>query len=182
MIVYAGAAQFLSVGLLGAKMGLAGIFMTVLFLNLRHAFYGFSMFKRFPERSWRLWYSIFGLTDETYSVLTAKTLEDKVEDQRFCLLVSALHQAYWVAGCALGGLLGMGLRFETKGFEFVLTALFVVLTVEQALAVRDPFPFLVAAASGAAALALWPAQMLPISMGLAFTALLVKSLRGARHG
>lgn len=163
-------------------MALGGIFLTVLFLNLRHAFYGFSMFKRFPERSWGRLYLIFGLTDETYSVLSARKLVDKADDERFCLLVTAFHQAYWVAGCALGGLLGMGLRFDAKGFEFVLTALFVVLAVEQALAVRDPFPFLAAAASGAAALALWPAQMLPVSMGLVFGTLLVKSLRGARHG
>ena len=71
LVIFAGAAQFLSVGLLAAHAGLMSIFAATLFLNLRHIFYGFSFLHRFPERGWRRYYLIFTLTDETYSVLTA---------------------------------------------------------------------------------------------------------------
>jgi 4-azaleucine resistance transporter AzlC len=168
LIVFAGAAQFLSVGLLAAHAGLAAVFAATLSLNLRHMFYGFSLLRRFPERGWRRYYMIFALTDETYSVLTATKLRDRAEDERFCLTVSALNHSYWVAGCALGAFLGSRARVETKGLEFVLTALFVVLAVEQALTVRRWLPFVVASA---AALLVCPGQMLLASLAIVFAVL-----------
>lgn len=177
LIVFAGAAQFLSVGLLAAHAGLVVIFTATLFLNLRHMFYGLSFLKRFPEHGWRRWYMIFALTDETYSVLTASKPGRREEDQRFCLWVSALNHFYWVTGCAAGALLGSRAAFDTKGLDFVLTALFVVLTVEQALNVRRILPFAVAVVAAAVALSIWPGQMLPFAIALAFAALLLESRR-----
>lgn len=179
LVVFAGAAQFLSVGLLSAHTGLASIFAATLFLNLRHIFYGFSLLHRFPERGWRRFYLIFALTDETYSLLTTSKLGDRAQDERFCLLVSALNHSYWVAGCTLGALLGSSVRFNTKGLDFVLTALFVVLTLEQALAVRRMFPFAVAATAAAVTLAAFPGQMLLASLAIVFSVLLWKSQRSA---
>ena len=177
IFVYAGAAQFLSVGLLAAHAGLPAIFAATFFLNLRHMFYGISFLRRFPKTGWRRAYMIFTLTDETYSVLTANKRADRAQDESFCLRVSALNHGYWIAGCALGALLGSRVRFETKGLDFVLTALFAVLAVEQALTVRRALPFAVAAAAAAAALLLWPAQMLPASLALVFAFMFFKSGR-----
>jgi len=101
----------------------------------------------------------------------------RAEDERFCLLVAALNHSYWVAGCTLGALLGDNFHIETKGLDFVLTALFVVLTVEQALTVRRIFPFAVAAGAAAAALAVFPGQMLLASLSGVFVVLLWKSVR-----
>ncbi len=171
-VVFAGAAQFLSIGLLAAHASLTSVFAATLFLNLRHMFYGFSLLRRFPERGWRRFYLIFALTDETYSILTAAKPGDRGEDESFIFRVAALNHSYWVAGCALGGLLGRGARFDARGFDFVLTALFVVLSVEQALAVKRAFPFVVAAAAAAFALRAFPNQMLLASLTFVFAALL----------
>jgi len=177
LVVFAGSAQFLCVNLLAAHASLAAIFFATLSLNLRHMFFGFSMFHRFPENRWLKPYLIFGLTDETYSVLTATKLENRREDERFCLWVTFLNHSYWVLGCALGGLLGSRFRFDTRGFDFVLTALFVVLALEQAFAVKRAFPFVIAGAAGAAALKICPKQMLPFSLAIVFAILLGKSLQ-----
>jgi len=181
LVVFAGAAQFLSVGLLGAHAGLAAVFAATLSLNLRHMFYGFSLLRRFPERGWRRWYMIFTLTDETYSVLTAGRRVAADEDERFCLWVSGLNHGYWVAGCALGGLLGSRVRFETKGLDFVLTALFVVLAVEQARTVRRVLPFAAAACAAAVALAFFPSRMLLAALAMVFVFLFWKSGGSRAH-
>jgi 4-azaleucine resistance transporter AzlC len=183
LVVFAGAAQYLSIGLFGSHASLASVFLATLFLNLRHVFYGLSMFQRFSEHPAEKPYLIFGLTDETYSVLTARKLRDKVEDERFCLWLTALDHGYWVVGCGLGALLGRALNFDTKGLDFVLTALFVVLAIEQAMAVRDAFPFILAAAAAIVALAVCPSQFLVVSLVIVFVMLAARSARlQARNG
>lgn len=183
VFVFAGASQFLSVGLLAAHAGLASIFVATLFVNLRHAFYGFSLTRRFPQHGWRRWYMIFALTDEGFSLLTARKPPAGERDEEFGLWVLGLLQAYWVAGTVLGALLGSRVHFDTKGFDFVLTALFVVLTVEQMLAVKKVFPFALAVAAAAVALAVVPGQMLVTSLAIVFVVqLLIAEFGGESHG
>lgn len=173
--VYAGAAQFMAVGLLSAGAGLLEIALMTLLLNARHLFYGLSLAGRFPARGAGRWYLMFGLTDETYSLLTA--LPPSQPDPGFYLKVTALNQLYWVFGCTVGALLGAGLSVDTRGLEFALTALFVVMVIEQALAIRQARPFLIALVSAVIALAVaGSGQMLLVALGLA-TALLVLDAR-----
>lgn len=168
LIVYAGAAQFLAVGLLGAGAGLVEIGLATLLLNARHVFYGLSLAPRFPPRGASRLYLMFGLTDETYALLASRKPPPAVAATRFYLLVTALNQAAWVAGCTLGALLGGALSIDTRGLEFTLTALFVVLVVEQVRAIRDPRPFLIALVSGAVALLVVGSEhMLLVALGLA---------------
>lgn len=173
LIVYAGAAQFLSVGLLAARASLTEIFVATLLLNMRHVFYGFSFFHRFTGSRWAKAYMIFGLTDETYSVLTSHPSENSDQDRRFCLYVTALNQFYWVLGCGVGSILERNFHIENQGFEFVLTALFTVLTVEQALRVRRKTPFLLATVGAAFAIRFFPNQMLLVSLILVSFGLMV---------
>lgn len=175
VVVFAGAAQYLSVGLLAAHASLTAVFMATLFINLRHMFYGFSFLRRFPDRGWRRYYLIFTLTDETYALLAASRLETRIDDERYCLWTAGLNHLYWVTGCAIGAVLSHHVRFESRGLEFVMTALFVVLAVEQALSVRRAFPFLIAAGAAALSLSVAPKQMLVTSLAVVFLALLWKS-------
>ncbi|HEX5515882.1 MAG TPA: AzlC family ABC transporter permease [Gammaproteobacteria bacterium] len=166
--VYAGAAQFMAVGLLAAGAGLLEIGLATLLLNARHIFYGLSLAPRFPTAGLSRLYLMFGLTDETYALLTSSNPPAPEAAPRFYLQITALNQFYWIAGCTLGALLGAAITLDTRGLEFTLTALFVVLLVEQARAVRDPRPFLVALASGAVALfTVGSEHMLLVALGLA---------------
>jgi 4-azaleucine resistance transporter AzlC len=176
LLVYAGAAQFLSIGLLANHSGLAEIFLAILSLNLRHMFYGFSLYHRFSEQPWIRPYLIFGLTDETYSLLTSNRLDNKAQDEYFCFFVTSLDHLYWITGCAIGALLGHQFHFNLKGLDFTLTALFVVLAIEQASSVRKASPFLMAIVGASITLFICPAQMLAMSMALVFAALLCQSV------
>ncbi len=154
LIVFAGSAQFLAVGLLAAGTGLVEVFVTTLLLNSRHLFYGFSMLGRFSEvRGWRRLYLIFGLTDETYSLLTSTRPPEGASRSGYYLALTALNQGWWVLGCTAGALLGSAVTLDTRGMDFALTALFVVLAIEQWRAVREVYPFVAAVGAGAVALA-----------------------------
>jgi 4-azaleucine resistance transporter AzlC len=146
--VYAGAAQFMGVGLLTSGAGLAEIGVLTLLMNARHAVYGLSLLGPFSSTGRWKPYLVFGLTDETYGLLTTVKPPADVQSTRFYGFVTALNQAYWVSGCLAGSLLGSALPFDTAGLEFALTALFVVLLVEQLRVVKRPEPYLAAALAG----------------------------------
>jgi 4-azaleucine resistance transporter AzlC len=178
LAVYAGAAQFMSVGLLAAGAGIGEIALTTLLLNARHSFYGLSLIPRFPRRGLQRLYLIFGLTDETYSLLTGVRPPPDHNPHHFFLAVTGLNQLYWVVGCTAGALLGAGGGMQVEGLDFTLTALFVVLTIEQALALREARPFAIAVASAAVAFAVAGSEnMLLVGLGLATFALLADPRR-----
>ena len=125
VFVYAGAMQFLLAGLLTSSTSLGAVAVATLAVNLRFIFYGFS----FPTASYRgrpllLAYSIFALTDETYSLIAPMSRDT---DPRLIARIEALCQLYWVGGTALGLLLGQIIPPSLTGFEFALTALFLIL-------------------------------------------------------
>lgn len=173
LFIYAGAAQFLAVGLLAAQAGLLEVAVATFLLNSRHIFYGLSLMHRFKARGWRRLYLIFGLTDETFSLLTSQPHQSGQDETREQVQITALNQSYWVIGCTLGALLGHAIHFDTTGLEFTLPALFIVLVIEQYRAVRRLFPFVIAVLAAAVTLMLGGAeQMLLISIALALCLLL----------
>lgn len=150
VVVYAGAAQYIGVGLFAAGASLPEIALVTLVVNLRHAAYGLSLIAPFARAPRARPYLVFALTDETYALLTSVGEEDR-KDGRFMLFVSLMDQTYWVLGTVIGAAAGAFLPFKLDGLDFALTALFLVLTIEQVLRVRDPRPFVVAAACAVAA-------------------------------
>jgi 4-azaleucine resistance transporter AzlC len=164
-IVYAGAAQFMAVGLLASGTSIAEIAALTFVINARHMVYGLSLLDRFaPCRRFKA-YLVFALTDETYGILTTVAPPDGVDHESFYATVSALDQSYWVIGSTLGALIGGSLPFDTKGIDFALTSLFIVLLVEQIRVVRRPAPYLVATAATALAfLLVGPANLLIVAI------------------
>lgn len=131
LIVYAGSAQFLAVALLAAGAGLLETFLATLLLNARHLFYGLSVLDRYPHTGALRWYLIFGLTDETYALVTARPHGAPGTGTAYYGYLTAFNHSYWILGCALGAGLQSALAFNADGFEFALVALFAVLWVEQ---------------------------------------------------
>lgn len=155
LLIYAGAGQFLAVALLAAGSGLVEVAVATLMLNSRHLFYGLSLLKRFQGAGWRKPYLIFSLTDETYSLLTTLPAE-RARDHALALRIGLLNQSWWVLGSLAGALIGTTLAFDSRGIEFALTALFIVLTLEQARRLRQGLPFAIALITGLGALLLLP--------------------------
>lgn len=175
--VFAGAAQFMGVGLLASGAGVGEIALMTLLLNARHLVYGLSMLERFAGAGRIKPYLVFGLTDETYGILSTEEAPAGVDPVRFRLLVTALDQAYWFAGCTVGALAGTALPVEAEGLDFALTALFVVLLVEQILARRPKEVFIIAAAASLLALILAPPRnFLLAAMGIGIAGLLATRL------
>ena len=150
LFMYAGAAQFIAVGLFAAGATLVEAALITLVVNARHLAYGVSMLKRFSGFGRLRAYLVFALTDETFALLSSIPEDGssgiaEADRPRFMFLVSALDQSYWVAGSLIGAFLGSVLPFKLDGLDFALTALFVVLMVEQALRVRRAAPFAISA-------------------------------------
>lgn len=177
--IFAGAGQILAVSLIAAKVGLLEVFVAMFVLNARHLFYGLSLLGQFRGAGWRKAYLIFGLTDETYSLLTSRPRpESREQEQRNDFRITLLNQGYWVAGCALGALLGDNVTFDSTGIEFALVALFIVLTIEQYKALGEAFPLWAGALAAAIAVAVLPAeQQLIGAVVLATAALLIQYRR-----
>ena len=152
VVIYAGALQFAAVGFFAAKAGLVQIAIATLFINIRQAFYGLSLLKKFADTGWRKPYLIHALTDETYALLTTIKPAEGLDEKWFAFFLSLLNQSYWVTGSVLGALAGNAFHFDTRGVAFSLTALFVVLAMEQYKARRHILPYVIGAVASTVAL------------------------------
>ena len=135
IFMYAGAGQYLAVGLFAANASFSSIIITEILLNLRHIVYGLSLIREFDGIGKCKPYLIFALTDETYSILTNTKCPQNFDKKKFYLGVSALNHFYWVTGSLIGAFLGKILQNRTNidfgGIDFALTALFAVLFIER---------------------------------------------------
>ena len=176
IIVYAGAAQFMAIGFLSAGLGVVEIAMSTFFLNSRHMFYGLSFLESFGNWNIRKLYLIFGMTDETYALLTTIQVPDSFVKERYYLYITLFAQFYWVLGCTIGALLADILAFNTDGMEFAATALFVVLLIEQWLIVRRLLPFIVGFVSSVIALAFFINHMLLVAIMISIASIVFMRL------
>lgn len=147
IFIFAGSLQFLSVSLLSAGFDPMGTLLITFMVNARHLFYGLSMLGKFRGTGRLKPYLIFSLTDETFSLHCSVEAPEKVDRSRFLFWISLLNHLYWISGSVLGGLLGGLFRFNTKGIDFVLTALFVVIFIEQWKSTRNHIPSIIGIAS-----------------------------------
>lgn len=132
-LVFAGSMQFVMVPMMVAAVSPLTMAITALFVNSRHLFYGLSFIESYKRMKTRP-YMIFSLTDETYSVLCGCKTEDPEESHLSSwFLISLMDQMYWIIGSVFGSLLGQVLPFDMTGIDFSMTALFVVILIEQVL-------------------------------------------------
>ncbi len=131
LIIYAGSGQYLGVTLLDTAAPLPQVAMMTLLLNFRHIFYGLSLLDKFKGIGARKAYMIFALTDETYALLTSVEPPAEVDPADFYFAISMLDHSYWILGSLIGATIGTLIKFDTTGIDFAMTALFVVIAVEQ---------------------------------------------------
>ena len=167
LFVYAGAAQFMMIPMMAAAVPIGAIALATLIVNLRHIFYGLSLLNQFPRTALARWYMVFGLTDETYSVLTSLP---KTSSTRQMLLITLLNHGWWVLGTTIGALLGAQAEVPFTGLDFALSALFAVLAVEQWRSKTSPLPLWVAIVSYVTACILAPAHALVLAITLSIAA------------
>lgn len=131
LFIFAGSMKFVTVNLLLTAFNPLSAFLLALMVNARHLFYGISMLDKYKNTGLKKPYLIYGMCDESFSINCTVTPPADVDKGWFMLFVTLLNQIYWVAGAALGSLLGSVISFDTTGIEFVMTALFVVMFINQ---------------------------------------------------
>ena len=129
--VFGGSLEFMIVTLLLSPFNPLQAFMVALMIQARHLFYGVTMLERYRDVGRKKPYMIFGLSDETFSIVCSVDAPGGVSRSWFMFFVTLLDQCYWICGCTLGALFGMLIRFNTQGLDFSMTALFVVIFIEQ---------------------------------------------------
>jgi 4-azaleucine resistance transporter AzlC len=168
LFIYAGALQFVAINFFNAKAGFIDIAIATWFINIRQSFYGLSLLKRFKKTGKLKPYLIFGLTDETYALLTTIKDDEQLKKRWYYFFLTAFNQSYWFIGSTLGAIVGSNIKFNTAGLEFSLTALFVVLCIEQYKNLQNIVPFIIGAIASLIALFTVPSdKMLIVSILLA---------------
>ena len=130
-VAFCGSMQFVAITLLTTAFHPLEALILSLLVNARHLFYGLSMLDKYKGFGKVKAFLIYTLCDETFSIVSSVNPPEGVEAKYFYLSISLLDYLYWVFGTLVGGLIGNWMPFDMKGLDFALTALFVVLFLEQ---------------------------------------------------
>lgn len=181
LFMLAGSGQYLAVSLLSGGASLVYTAVATLLVNARHIFYGISMLDTYNSAGKEKPYLIFGLTDETYSLVTQNEPPEGMKRHTYCLIVTALNQFYWICGCVLGNVAGKLIPINFAGIEFVLTALFVTMFVEQWLTHKDHLPALIGVGATAMCLMVFSKDIFLIPSMVAIALLLTITRKTGRR-
>ena len=138
-VIFGGSLEFLAAQMLLSPFAPLQVLMVSLMIQARHLFYGISMLDKFKDMGWKKFYLIYGMCDETFSINCTAEIPGDCDRGWFYFFVTLLNQLYWVGGATLGGLLGNLITFDTKGLDFVMTAMFIVIFLEQWLKEKRHF-------------------------------------------
>ena len=130
-VVYGGSLEFVLASLLLSAFSPLSAFLMALMIQARHLFYGLAMLERYKGYGLRSFYMIFAMSDETFSITCSAEPPEGVDRGWFMFFITLLDQIYWVASAGLGAVLGSILPFSTEGVDFVMTAMFVVIFLNQ---------------------------------------------------
>lgn len=131
LVIFGGSLEFVTVSMLLSPFAPVQTFIMALLIQSRHIFYGISMLDKFRGMGWKKFYLIFGLCDETFSINYTADIPQDVDKGWFMFWVTLLNHFYWVSGATIGGMVGSLLKFDTDGISFVMTAMFVVIFLDQ---------------------------------------------------
>lgn len=145
--MFAGSMQYLAVGLLSGGASLITVAITTLLVQARHLFYGITLIDKYRGIGKRKAYLIFGLTDETYSLICNDNPKiEKKQKKHYYFFVTVLDHIYWISGCVLGATVGSLIEFNSQGIDFVLTALFITIFIDQWLNNKQHTPAILSVA------------------------------------
>lgn len=182
-LIFAGSMEFVTVTLLTVPFNPLGALGLALMINARHLFYGISMLDRYRGTGRKQVYLIFGMCDESFSINCAVTPPSNVDTGWFMFFVTLLNQSYWILGNTLGSLLGSVVSFSTEGIDFVMTAMFTVILIEQWRKERSHVSTLLGISATLLCLLLFgPEQFLLPAMAVILAVLLLTGKRQAWEG
>lgn len=158
MLIFAGSMEFVTASMLLSGFNPLGAALLTLMVNARHIFYGITMVTKYKNVGKKKWYLIFGMCDESFSINCSVDVPEEIDKGWFYFWVTVLNQSYWVLGATCGALLGSLVTFDSKGLEFVMTALFVVIFLDNWLKEKKHFSSLLGLAISVVCLILFGAE------------------------
>jgi 4-azaleucine resistance transporter AzlC len=178
ILVYAGSGQYLAVNFFVPGFSFLQVIFLTFMVNVRHIFYGISLLGKFNKIGMKRWYMIFGLTDETYSLLCTTNVPEDVEEDKFLFAITIMNHSYWVLGSAIGAIAGTVLPINSEGIDFAMTALFVVIFIEQWMDRKNRIPEMIGVAVAIVALTIFGASSFVLPAMLSIVALLFVGRKG----
>lgn len=158
LIVFGGSAQYLAITFLTSTFNPIYAFLMTLMVSARHLFYGISMLDKYKNAGKLKPFLIFGMCDETFSVVYATEAPEDVDENWFMFFITLLQYLYWALGTLIGGILGAMITFNTDGLDFVLTALFIVIFLGQWKSNKDHKPAIIGVLSSIVAIIIFGAD------------------------
>ena len=155
VVIFGGSLEFVLVSMLMSSFAPLQTFLMALMIQVRHLFYGIALLEKYRYLGKMRFYLIFGMTDESFSVNCSAEIPDGVDKGWFYFFVTLLDHCYWVTACTVGGLLGSLISFDTQGLDFVMTAMFVVIFLNQLMKERKHYTALIGLLSSVGCLVLF---------------------------
>lgn len=173
-MAFCGSMQFVAITLLTSVFNPFSAFLLSLMVNARHLFYGISMLEKYKGLGKIRAFLIYTLCDETFSISSSIMPPSHIDRKYFYFFISLLNYLYWILGTFLGGVIGSFITINTEGLDFVLTALFIVLFMEQMKPQSNRISGVIGLLSGIIALFLFGADnmVIPAMFFILFTLLL----------
>ena len=182
LTIFGGSLEFVAVTMLLAPFAPVQTFIMTLLIQARHLFYGISMLDKFKDMGWKRFYLIFGMCDETFSINYTADIPEDVDKGWFMFFVTLLNHMYWFTGATIGGLVGSLLTFNTEGLDFVMTAMFVVIFLEQFRKEKKPYTAMIGLGSALVCLIIFGANSFMIPAMICILALLTALKRPMEKG
>ncbi len=154
LTVYTGAFQFVLITFLSSGASFLTIAVTALLMNSRQTFYSLTFVDEFRGMGKKLPYMIHTMTDETYAV-NCSLLQEEKNRKDIMFWVAFFSRCYWMIGAVLGGILGQLIPYDLEGIDFCMTALFVIIFIDQWEKNKNHLPALLGIVVSIAALAIF---------------------------
>lgn len=158
LLIFGGSLEFVAVEMLLSPFAPLQVLIMTLLIQARHIFYGISMLDKFKGMGIKKFYLIFGMCDETFSINYTADIPEDVDRGWFMFFVTLLNHFYWFSGSTIGGVVGSLLKFDTEGISFVMTAMFVVIFLDEWLKEKNHFSSLLGVAASAVCLVIFGAD------------------------
>lgn len=143
LTIFGGSLELVAVAMLLSPFALVQTFIMTLMIQARHLFYGISMLEKYKDTGWKKFYLIFGMCDESFSINYSTEVPEYIDKGWFLFFVTLLNHMYWFTGLTIGGILGSLITFNTEGISFVMTAMFVVIFLDQWLKEKQHYSSLI---------------------------------------
>lgn len=170
LTIFGGSLEFVAASLLMGAFAPIETLMVTLMIQARHLFYGISMLEKYKNTGKKKLYLIFGMCDESFSINYSADIPENIDKGWFMFFVTLLNQFYWVSGATIGGLLGNFITFDTEGLDFVMTAMFTVIFLEQLLKEKKHYTAIIGVLSSVGCLLIFGADsfLVPTMLAILF--------------